>query len=132
MAKTPVCAERTLTVHALPERDLGLPLMRQSTGTLVTCPPDKPTAGSLNLYVSQASILGMMPLLLKLWFQQADVRPSKQHIRVWHCWSAAIYALVLSCRATTWEIQDSGCCAPKANGRTKAGTLLAQVTASDR
>ena len=64
VAKIPIGTERTLTVHALPVIDVGQPLMRQSTGTLVTCPPDKPTAARLNLYVSQGPILDMMPLLL--------------------------------------------------------------------
>ena len=75
VAKFSVGTERTLTVHALPMLHTSLPLMRQSTGTLVTCPPDKPIAARLNLYVSQGSIPGMMPLFLQLCLQQADVWP---------------------------------------------------------
>ena len=64
MAKTLVDAKRTLVVHALSTVDSGQPLMRQSTGTLVTSPPDKQVIARFNLYVCQVLVFGMMPLLL--------------------------------------------------------------------
>ena len=44
---------RTLVVHVVPGMHIGLPLMRQSTGTLVTCPPDMLMIARVNLYGPQ-------------------------------------------------------------------------------
>ncbi len=47
--------------------------MRQPTRTLITTPPHTQTAAGCDLPVSQVLILGMMPLPLQLWPEQADV-----------------------------------------------------------
>ena len=73
MAQTGVGAVRALTVHFLPLIDGGQPLMQKPTGTLVTTPPDTQIAAGCDVPVSQVVILGMMPLPLQFWPQQADV-----------------------------------------------------------
>ena len=102
VAKLPVGTEGTLIVHALPAIHTGQPLMRQSTGTLVTFPPDKHTTARLNLNVSNVLVSDMMPLLLHLWLQQADVWPLKLHQRLLDLSRATARALTSSCSA---EIQ---------------------------
>jgi len=74
LAQIVVCAERALTVHILPLVDGGQPLMGKPTGTLVTSPPDMQTTVGADLPVSKVLILGVMPLHLQLWPQQADFR----------------------------------------------------------
>jgi len=73
LTQTVVGAIRASTVHTLPVLDGGQPFVRKSTRTLVTTPPHAQTAAGCDLPVSQMPIFGMMPLLLQLWPEQADV-----------------------------------------------------------
>ena len=73
MAQTVVGAIRALSIHILPVIDSGHPVMPKPTGTLVTTPPHAQVAASRDLLVSQMLIVGMKPLPLQLWPEQADV-----------------------------------------------------------
>ena len=73
LAQTVVGAERALIVHIMPITDFGHPLVRKPTRTLVTSPPDTQTTTGCDPLVSQMLIFVMMPLLLQLWPEQADV-----------------------------------------------------------
>ena len=98
VAKTSIDTERTLVIHALPLTDLGQPLMRQSMGTLITCPPDAQITARMNLYVSQVLISDMMPLLLYVGYELADVWPFVLHQALLNLWRATACALTSSCR----------------------------------
>ena len=53
ITKIPTDTERTLVIHVVPSIHIGLPLMLQSTGTLVTCPPDTLMIAGIKLYGPQ-------------------------------------------------------------------------------
>ena len=73
MAQTVVGAVRALTVHILPFLNAGHPFVWQPTWALVTDPPHTHVVAGCDLLVCQVLIFGMMPLLLHLWPEQADV-----------------------------------------------------------
>ncbi len=73
LAQTVVGAIRALIVHILPVIDSGRPFVQKPTWTLITAPPHAQVTAGSDLLVSQVLILGMMPLPLQLWPQQADV-----------------------------------------------------------
>ncbi len=73
LAQTVVGAIRALSIHILPVIDSGHSLMPKPVGTLVTTPPHAQVVACPDLLVSQMLILGMMPLPLQLWPEQADV-----------------------------------------------------------
>ena len=73
MAQTVVGAIRALSVHILPFLNAGHPFVWQPTWALVTDPPHAHVVAGCDLLVGQMLIFGMMPLLLQLWPEQADV-----------------------------------------------------------
>ena len=72
--QTVVSAERASAANILPVADRGQPFVWKRTRTMVTTPPHTQTAAGCDLPVSQELIFGMMPLPLRFWPQQADVR----------------------------------------------------------
>jgi len=63
-------------VKFLPIGDTGHPFMWESTWTLITHPPNPNVAVRLDNDVSQVKVLGMVPLLLDLWPEEADIWPT--------------------------------------------------------
>ena len=67
------CAEGTGPASR-PELNLCFPSMRVAEWALVTLPPHLPAAVRSDEDLSKMSILGMIPLVLQHWAEQADVR----------------------------------------------------------
>jgi len=73
VAKLDVGTEGAHMVHVLPVIHSSHPFMCKSTGTLIAHPPHIQGAGRLDDDISQVKILGMMPLLLDSWPEEADI-----------------------------------------------------------
>ncbi len=73
LAQTVVGAIRALTVHILPFIDAAHPFVWQPTWALVTNPPHAHVVVGCDLLGPQMLIFVMMPLLLQVWPEQADV-----------------------------------------------------------
>ncbi len=73
LAQSVVGAKRALSVHILPFLNAGHPFVWQPTRALITDPPNAHGVAGCDLLVCQMLIFGVMPLLLQLWPEQADV-----------------------------------------------------------